>query len=136
MEEAIKLRALGTADLFLMSRIIGKIGPSNFKKCFNNDELKSLVKTLSGENKSADETLTAVGITAAFDVAGVLFEHLPECENELYQFLANLAGLKPQDIKNQSPATTLEMIIEVIQKPEFKDFFKVASRLFKSTKMK
>ena len=135
MEETTKLRKLGTADVFLMARIIGKIGLSNFKKCFTNDELSTLVKSLSGEN-GAEDNLSVVGMAVAFDVADVLFEHLPKCENELYQFLANLAGVKLQDIQTQAPATTLEMIIEVIQKPEFMDFFKVASKLFNRTKAK
>ena len=145
MEEAIKLRPLETQDIFLITRVIAKIGIRKFKDCFKNEELKTLVANLYSEKadqdnkdgeKSAEDNLAAIGMFAAFDVADVLFENLPCCENELYNLLAALAGVKAHDIAKQAPAITMEMIIEVIQDPRFVDFFKVAFKLFNRSKTK
>lgn len=129
MEENKKLRQLETRDIFLITRVIGKIGIKNFKECFKNEELKVLVNNANGEID-----LTQIGMFAAFDVVDVLFENLPRCEDELYKLLANLANVLPQQIGEQPPADTMEMVIELIHDPRFMDFFKVALRLFKNTK--
>lgn len=133
MEEkkAYELRALGAKDVFTMARIINKVGIKNLKKCFASEELKNLIGGISEEEKEKDKNVTAVGMAVAFDVADVLLEHLPECEKELYAFLSDLSGIKVTQLQTVAPATFLEMIIDVTQKPEFKDFFEVASRLFK-----
>lgn len=135
MEETTQkyeLRSLAAKDVFSMSRIIAKIGVNNFKKCFvDNDEVKKAVSALTDEKKDNDEGVAAVGLVAALEVANVLFEHLPDCERELYTFLADLSGLKAAEIQNLPMVDFFEMIVEVIRKPEFKDFYKVASKLFK-----
>ena len=126
-----ELRALAAKDVFTMSRIIAKIGVNNFKKCFvDNDEVKKAVAAL-GEGQDNEAGVTAVGLVAALEVANVLFEHLPDCEKEVYSFLADLSGLKITEIQGLPMVEFFEMIVEVIRKPEFKDFFKVASKLFK-----
>lgn len=129
MEEAIKLRDLESRDIFTMSKIISKIGLKNFKECFNSKEIKEAIAKF--DNKKSDDNTTAIGMIAAIDVANVLFEHLPDCEAEIYSFIADLASLKPEDIKALPIVNFMELIVEVIKKPEFKDFFKVASKLFK-----
>lgn len=125
-----ELRAPVAKDVFLMSRIIAKIGVNNFVKCFNTDEVKQAIADFKKEDKKEDQ-LNVVGVAVALDIANVLFEHLPACETELYNFLSALSGLKVKAIQDLPMSDFLEMIIEVVSKPEFKDFFKVASKLFK-----
>lgn len=126
-----ELRPLAAKDIFSMSRIIAKIGVNNFKKCFvDNDEVKKAVAAL-GEGQENEAGVRAVGLVAVLEVANVLFEHLPDCEKEVYSFLADLSGLKTTEVQELPMAEFFEMIVEVISKPEFKDFFKVASKLFK-----
>lgn len=131
MKAKYELRQLTAKDIFSMSRVIGKIGLNNFKRCFDNEELKALVSGLSEEEKKDDKKVTAVGMTVALEVADVLFAHLPDCEKELYQFLSGISGLKVPEIQELSMGEFFEMIVAVVKKPEFKDFFKVASRSFK-----
>lgn len=127
-----ELRALAAKDVFSMSRIIAKIGVNNFKKCLvDNEEVKKAIGALTDEEKAGDAGVTAVGMVAALEVANVLFEHLPDCERELYAFLADLSGLKVAEVQTLPMVDFFEMIVDVIRKPEFKDFFKVASKLFK-----
>lgn len=128
MDAKFNLRELNAKDIFSVSRIIGKIGVGNFKKCFNSDEIKTLVGAMTEEDKKDEKKVSAVGITAAIEIADVLFMHLPDCERELYSFLSSVSGVKAEEL---SMPDFLELIIEVIKKPEFKDFFKVALRSFK-----
>ena len=131
MEANFKLRALGSKDVFSMARIIGKIGISNFKKCFDSAEVKQAIASLSEEDKKNDNGLTAVGAMVMLEVADVLISHLPDCEKEIYNFLSDLSGLNVAIIRDMPPADFFEMVVEVIKKPEFGDFLKVASKLFK-----
>lgn len=125
-----EFRELNASDIFLMSKVIKKIGVVNFKKCFDSDAVKQVMVGLSDEEKKAEEGLTAVGLAVAFELADVIFARLPECETELYNFLSSVSGLKVVEIQKLSMAEFFEMVVELVKKPEFKDFFKVASRLF------
>ena len=126
-----ELRRLAAKDIFAMSRVIGKVGLNNFKRCFDNEELRTLVSGLSDDDKKDDKKITAVGMTVALEVADVLFAHLPDCEKELYQFLSSVSGLKVAEIQELPMDEFFEMVVEIVKKPEFKDFFKVASRSFR-----
>lgn len=128
INEKFKLRSLAAPDIFTLSRIISKIGVRNFKSCFNNSELRDKVAGLTTAGTTGDELKTKIGIEVALDVVDILFTHLPDCETELYKFLADVSG---ENVKKLSMADFMELLIEVIQKPEFSDFFKVASRLLK-----
>ena len=145
-DEAVKtyeLRNLEAQDIFSLSRIIKKIGIANFKKCLEGEEIKkAIAEYLNGdkeaekadekeaEKKKALEGLTIAGIDVTFEIASVVFDRLPECETEVYNFLASLSGLKVIAIQKLPAADFFDMVIDVIKKPEFKDFFKRASRLF------
>lgn len=130
-EKKYNLRALGAKDVFSMSRIISKVGLKNFKRCFQSDEIKGLIDRIKTEGKFDDKNIEAVGAIATLEIADVLFENLPNCEKELFAFLADLAGMKVAEVELIPPADFLSLVIEVVTKPEFADFFKVALRLLK-----
>lgn len=124
-EKAYTLRALEAKDVFLMSKIIGNIGIKEFKNSLNSDEIKALI------NSSDDEAAASVGAAVFLDMAEIVLGNLPKCEEDVYAFLGDLSGMNAQCIKSLPMNTFVEMIIDVIQKGEFKDFIKVVSRLFK-----
>ena len=126
-----ELRNLEAGDVFLMSRIIKKIGVANFQKCFNNEAVQKAISSLSDDEKANDNGKTTIGYAVAFEIADVIFARLPECETEVYEFLSALSSLKVNEIKKLPFSDFFEMIIEVIRKKEFKDFIKVVSKLFK-----
>ena len=155
-DEAVKtyeLRDLEAQDIFSLGRLIKKIGIANFKKCLEGEEIKKAIasyikgakKTESEtesstentekedeketENDTALEGLTIAGIDVTFEIASVVFDRLPECETEVYNFLSSLSGLKVNAIQKLPMCDFFDMVIDVIKKPEFKDFFKRASRL-------
>lgn len=124
-----KFRKLSAEDMFLMFRIIKKIGVNEFKKCFEGEALETLVTAF--KNSGGDEkALTAVGVSIGFDAVDLILGNLPKCEKEIYQLLAQVSGMTEDEVKKDMILFT-EMVIDFVKKDEFPDFIKVVSRLFK-----
>lgn len=132
MAKAYELRTLCADDIFPMFKIVSKIGIKEFKTCFESDDVKDAIKAANngGENGERD-AVEAIGIGVALDVAGVIMENIPNTKEDVYLFLSQVSGMSKDDIKVLPMATFTEMIIDVVRKEEFKDFFKVVSKLFK-----
>ena len=81
---------------------------------------------------SKDAAANQAGMTVILNIVDVVLGNLPRAEKDIYKFLANLSGMKPNEVAALPMATFTAMVIDVIQKDEFKDFIKVVSRLFKS----
>lgn len=127
--KAYELRNLTAEDVFPMFKIISKIGIDQFKRCFESPDVKAAVAAASGENGQAD--LTSVGMSVAFDLASVVVSNIGNCKNDIYMLLSQLSGLDTKDIAALPMVTFFEMIVDVIKKEEFKDFFQVVTKLFK-----
>lgn len=129
-EKVYTFRKLNSTDIFLMFKIIGKIGINDFTECFGKDAVKQMVqKVTSGE--TGGDGATMVGISVILEVANVIMNNLSKCETEIYQMLSNTSNLTVEQVKGLDFATFAEMVIEFIKKEEFKDFIKVVSKLFK-----
>lgn len=131
-EATYTLRSLQGADIFPMSAIIKKIGVKEFKNAFQDEEIKSLVNSINNGEMSKDAAANQAGMTVILNIVDVVLGNLPRAEKDIYKFLASLSGMKPDEIAALPMATFTGMVIDVIQKEEFKDFIKVVSRLFKS----
>lgn len=140
MEAAVKpynFRPLGGEDVFLMFKIIGKIGVKEFNACFENDGIKHLVAGMMGEKlANADEaeetqSVSVTYISVILEVADVLFNNIAKCENEVFQMLSQTSNLSVAQVKKLPLADFTEMVIDFIKKEEFRDFIKVVSKLFK-----
>lgn len=123
--EKYTLRKLCADDMFIMFRIISKIGIKDLRKCMAAADVKAAI---SGKD------VNSVGIAVAFEIAAVLMEHLPDCKKEIYSFLESLSGMKEKELAALDMATFVQMIVDVIRKEEFKDFFTAVSKLFKQEK--
>ena len=121
-------RKLGTTDMFLMFKVLNKLGFKEFK---DNEGLKKTLFVFMGGTTNGKVDVNKVGMDIFFEVAAIITEALPKAEEEIYNLLSSLSGIKVADIKTQSPAVTLEMIVDLIKKEEFKDFFSVVLKLFK-----
>lgn len=128
--KAYELRRLTADDVFPMFQIISKIGIKEFKKCFESPEVMQMIKDAASGNDK-DEVRTSVGMTVAFDLAGIIVSNLASCKNDIYQFLAQLSGMTTKDVAGLPMMTFFEMVIDVIKKEEFKDFFQVVAKLLK-----
>lgn len=122
--KAYELRTLCAEDVFPMFKIISKIGIKEFKSCFESEDVKAVI---NGEQ--AD--LNAVGLAVAVDIAGVITANIPNAKEDIYLFLEQISGMSKDDIRKLPIPTFAEMIIDVVKKEEFKDFFVVVSKLFK-----
>lgn len=131
-EATYTLRSLQGADIFPMSAIIKKIGVKEFKNAFQDEEIKGLVQSINNGDMSKDAAANQAGMAVILNIVDVVLGNLPRAEKDIYKFLASLSGMKPDEVAALPMATFTGMVIDVIQKDEFKDFIKVVSRLFKS----
>lgn len=118
-----ELRNLKSDDIFIVSQILSKIGVKELKASFTSERIKEL--------SSGKVDTTALGFNIMVDVADLVLKNLPSCQNEIYTFLASLTGMTVKAIADLPMVDFTEMVIAVIQKDEFRDFFKVVAKLFK-----
>jgi hypothetical protein len=126
-------RSLKSTDVFLMSKIISKIGINEFTQCFENEGIKQTIASFmdKGEDAKGAELASVVGLSVALEIANVILGNLPKCEKEIIQMLANVSGMTVKKVENLDAVLFFEMVVDFIKKEEFKDFIKVASKLFK-----
>lgn len=131
-------RKLGVGDLMPMVRIIGKIGISDFKKCFTGDTLKNLIQkgaekqessTDEKEQENAEDLVEQVGFDVVLSAVDVLLLNIPKCEKELYSFLASMCGVSVEEFLAFPPSAFVDILQEIFTAEEAKDFFSHVSRL-------
>lgn len=133
------LRTLCADDLFPMARIISKIGIDRFRDAFNQNDIKALIKSLNkqeGADNSdnapvSDDVVTSVGMSVVLSMTQVVLSHISDCRTDIYTFLGGVSGMKPEAIATLPIEVFAEMVVDVIQKPEFENFIKVVSKLLK-----
>ena len=128
VEKPYTFRPLNATDMMPMFRIIGKIGIDEFSNCFNSDAVQSILKN---KGKDTAKITDVVGLKIFLDAANVIINHIPDCEEEIFQLLANVSGLSVKEVKAFDFVTFTRMIIDFVKKEEFKDFIGVVSELFK-----
>lgn len=127
MNKVYTLRALQSDDLFLMLKVINKIGFKEIKKCFESETVVKAITAMT-DGKKVKDTAT-VGMTVMLEIADVLARNLPACRDELYQLLSTLSGMTVEEIAKLPMLTMVDMVMDVIKMQEFADFFQ---RLFGS----
>lgn len=137
INKSYEFRRLNATDIFLMVKIIGKLGLKEIATSFTNGSFKDALAGIindrikkSADNKSND-TVAEIGMSVALELANIIITNLPKCETEIYQLLAQVSGMKVNDIAKIDATVFLEMIIDFIRKEEFKDFIKVVSKYIK-----
>ena len=121
-------RKLSSKDIFLMTKILGKIGIRQFKKCFEGEQLDALLKAF--KEKKTDDALMSIGVAVGFEGIDIIIGNLHKCEEDIYQLLSNVTGVSVDKIEEDALLFT-EMLIDFFKKPEFPDFIKVVSKLFR-----
>jgi len=116
-EKKYELRPLVASDMGAICKIITLIGIKQFKDCFKVEDLK-------GGN------VEAVGFNIVFDIVGIILSNFERAEEEIQTFLASVSGKKAAEIKKMPFADYGEMIMDVVTKEDFKDFFKRVMKLF------
>lgn len=117
-KEGYKIRRLCAEDIFSICDIIGKCGVSEFKNCF------SVI--------AAEDNPRSTGIAVTFEIAGVICRNILSCKKEICSFMADLTGVSEDEISSLELMDFAELIKEILQKKELKDFFSVVSGFFLS----
>lgn len=130
-KKSYELKTLSAKHVFALVRIIKKFGIEQFKEIFFNKDMQKLFMEHKEEGADNDKALEAIGVEVAFDIANVVIQNLPLCENEIYDFLSQISNLSNKKIEDMPMNEFFEMIIDVVQKEEFKDFFTLVSRFLK-----
>lgn len=123
------MRKLQATDLFSVVKILNGIGLKNIREAINIDEINDVRKGMTKDNS---EVITSqIGLNVVMSIATVILENLPKIENDLYNFIGSVIDVKPKDVAKMDMGDFMDVLITIIQKEEFKDFFKRASKLIK-----
>lgn len=131
-KKSYEFRRLNSEDIFLMVNIISKIGIREFKGIFGDAEMQRSFAAImeSGEKANNTSVYAAFGV-AMLPIVDVLLGNLNKCKDDIFSLLAQVSGVEVDKLKKMDGVTFLEMVIDFVKKPEFPDFFKVVSKLFK-----
>ena len=124
-----EMRKLQATDIFSVVKIINGIGLKNIKEAINIDEINNLRKGMTEDN--ADVITSQVGLNVVMSIATIILENLPNVESDLYNFIGSVIDMKAKDVAKMDMGDFMDLLITIIQKEEFKDFFKRASKLIK-----
>ena len=116
-EKVYELRPLVATDMGIICNIISAIGIKEFRNSFNLQDFKG-------------KEVEAVGIGVFFDLAGIVISNIPKAEPEIQAFIASLTGMQLSEVKQMPFADYGELIIQVVMKEDFQDFFKRVMKLF------
>ena len=124
-----EMRNLQASDIFSVVKILNGIGLNNVKEAINIEEINNIRKGMTEDN--VDVISSQVGVKVVMSIATVILENLPKVENDLYTFVGSVIGVKAKDVAKMDMGEFMDVLITIIQKEEFKDFFKRASKLIK-----
>jgi hypothetical protein len=123
MTKQYEFRKLEPSDLFMVIRLVKKIGLDNLSKSFEGQKIASLLQDGSNE--------TQIGMAVVFDIAQVVIDRIADCENEIYDLLEKTSNLTKKEIKSLDIDVFIQMIIDFVQKEDFKKAFTTVMSLFK-----
>lgn len=112
-----ELRTLMYTDIMPMFRILDKIG------------FKDLKEKVSPEMFQSDDT-TNIGFSFMMSIGEVILDNAEKCEEDLIEFIASVAQTTPDDVRSLTLVEFAELFVAILQKDDFKDFFKVVSESF------
>jgi hypothetical protein len=128
MEKPYTLKKLGSENLFTFCTILSKIGFKEIKQIIEPEKIKALV---ANETEGNEINIEKVGFDIAIDIATIIVANMENCKDSIYKSLSDLSGMTKQELAALDIGIFVEMIFDVFHKEEFKDFFKVVSKLFK-----
>lgn len=135
MEKKYQLRSPKAEDIFVMFRIISKIGINNIKKIFNAQYVKEIMASMNEDGKAeenaAEKKPETIGMYIVFDIASTILENMDNAKNDIYAFLARLSGMKEMEIADMEAADFADMVVDTIKLEGFRDFFQRVLGLFK-----
>lgn len=125
-EKKYTLRELQADDFFIITTILGKIGVGEFKNLFTPELINVAAAAVLDGDQSLQET---VGYNVFFDAAGIILNNMEPCKHDVYRFVSDLTGIPAEKVGKLPITTFFEIIMNIVKKEEFRDFFGAALRL-------
>ena len=123
------MRNLQATDIFSVVKILNGIGLKNIKESIDFEEINKIRKGMTEDN--ADAVTSQVGVNVVMSIATVILENLPNVESDLYNFIGSVIDMKAKEVAKMDMGEFMDILVAIIQKEEFKDFFNRASKLIK-----
>lgn len=116
-ENTYEIRPLVATDMGAICKIITAIGVRQFKDCFKVEDFK-------------DGNVEEIGFSVVFDIAGIIIANIPKAEEDIQTFVASVSGMSLTEVKALPFADYGELIVRIVAKEDFKDFFSRVMKLF------
>ena len=116
-ESSYEIRPLVATDIGAICKIINAVGIRQFKECFKVEDFK---------NGNVEE----IGFSVVFDIAGIIIANIPKAEDDIQTFIASLTGKSLKEVRTMPFADYGELIVKIVAKEDFQDFFKRVMKLF------
>lgn len=113
----LNLRTLMYTDIMPMFNILSKVGFKDLKNKITPEMLK-------GDTNQ-------IGFVIIMALSESVLENIQACEEDLINFMASVAQTDTETIRGMTMVEFTELFVAIMQKDDFKDFFKVVSKLFK-----
>lgn len=123
MMEKQTVRGFIFSDVFLVVKILKKIGITRLKETLTADKITELM------NKDTEESSKILGFNLIMEVMGIVFENLELVEDDVYKLFAGLTGKDTEEVRNLPFGTVVEIVKEILGKDNTMDFFQDVSKL-------
>ena len=108
----MEIRRPKSTDLFIVGKIIGKIGLKNIIACINSKELMELRAKMIKENEVTDKKgkvtqkeftdsqLNLYGIEVVANIGDLILGNLENVKDDVNKYVSNLTGLSIKEIED------------------------------------
>ena len=138
----IEVRKPKSTDLFIVGKIISKIGLKNIIDCINAKELMELRAKMIKENEVidkkgkvtqkdfSDSQLNQYGMVVVANIGDLILSNLENVKDDINRYMSNLTELSIKEIEDLSIVQYAEILMTIIKEPDFVDFIKVVLKSF------
>lgn len=119
-------------DVFTMATLLSKVGLGKVADGLGRDNIMKIITENKGKKK--EDVAAFTGMQMILQIAEIILSNLDKCETEIFKLLSSITNASVEELKELDAEIFAELIIEVVQLQQFKDFFKVASRLLNTKK--
>lgn len=110
------------SDVFLVVKILKKIGITKIKEVLTADKITELM------SKDTDESSKILGFNLIMELLGIIFENLELVEDDVYKLFSGLTGKDIEEVKVLPFDSVVSIVKEVIEKEGTGDFFQLVSK--------
>lgn len=126
------LEKFKSTDVFTMATLLSKIGLGKIADGLGTDNVLKLISNARGKKGADVATLT--GVQLFLQVGEIILTNLDACETEVFKLLSSTTKAPVEELKALDADVFIELIVEVVQMEQFRDFFERASRLLNTAK--